>query len=104
MKAHELKFQILIFLGESDDHTRVAIKLSEKFQTHEYECYKHIGALANRTCEHYGVPFIYNYGEFMHFQMLTMTRLDSGLDMLLKETAPFSRDNILIIARDLVSR
>lgn len=86
------------------DHTPVAIKLSAKFQTHEYECYKELGALVNRTCEHYGIPFIYNYGEFLHFQMLTMTRLDTGLDLLLKEYAPFSKENILIIARDLVSR
>lgn len=35
--------------------------------------------------------------------MLTMTRLDTGLDMLLKEFGPFSRDNLLIIARDMVS-
>lgn len=85
------------------DHIPVAIKLSEKFQMHEYECYKELNALTNKTCEKYGVPFIYNCGEFLHFQMLAMTRLDTSLDFLLKTFGPFSKENILIIARDMVS-
>lgn len=70
---------------------------------HEYECYKELNALTNKTCEKYGVPFIYNCGEFLHFQMLAMTRLDTSLDFLLKTFGPFSKENILIIARDMVS-
>lgn len=91
-----------IFLGETSDHMPVAIKLSEKFQMHEFDCYKELHALTNKTCEKFGVPFIHNHGEFFHFQMLAMTRLDTSLDTLLKLFAPFSKENILIIARDMV--
>lgn len=95
---HESQYSIS---GEVEGKYPVALKISNRLDR-EFRCYEKINAMRNRTCESYGITFIYYCGEFLHLKMLAMTLLEKDLDSLRKELGPFSRDTILIVARDLV--
>lgn len=94
-----------IHLGETEDNTPVAIKVSTATVMYhrEYNCYEKMDAMTDKVCEKYGIPFIYHTDDFLLYKTMAMTMLDTDLLSLQRKFGSFSRDSILIFFRDMVS-
>lgn len=101
-----MKLNSSLFSGETEDGTPVAIKFATKdydgFFEKELYCYEKMSATTNRTCEKYGISYIYHVDKFLTYKTMAMTKLDIDLLQLHKKIGNYSRDALLIIFRDLI--